>query len=472
MQTRQLLAIGAVLSFAMACSDKDGDSTVVNNNVTTDVVAADLRMNASMANASALTAPSPDTPEIVELGRLLFFDKILSGNRNISCATCHHPLSSTADNLPVSLGQGGHGLAETRTGTNHELIPRNAPDIFNRGVAGFNSMFWDSRLSHDPATNTLDTPEPGLNGTNPALAAIKAQLNNALDAQAMFPVTSREEMRGQTSDFPGNELAEAGISNQVIWERLMARLIGTQANNFTDGIAQYRTLFQAAYPGTALADFNFGHAARAMGAFERQIWPATNTRYDQFMAGDDSALTGTEKRGMELFFGRAKCSECHSGPHLTDFEHHAIGVPQIGPGKGGEMDDRGRALETGVTLDNYKFRTPALRNVAITGPYMHDGTFKTLEAVVRHHLNPAAGLSNYNPQAELRPIFANTAANFTAQNAQRLAAIDPILQSPIFLSDSEVNDIVAFLNALTDPKSLNLRESTPVTVPSGLPVVE
>ena len=113
-------------------------------------------------------------------------------------------------------------------------------------------------------------------------------------------------------------------------------------------------------------------------------------------AGDDTALSNDQKAGAQLFYGAARCSECHSGPLLTDFQHHALAVPQLGPGKAGEPDDRGLALESGNTADNYKFRTPALRNVALTAPYFHSGAYETLEDVIRHHLNPGGSLLSYN----------------------------------------------------------------------------
>ena len=111
-----------------------------------------LRDTLDTEEVTGVAAPQPDPDALVELGRMLFFDKELSGNRNISCATCHHPVSGTGDALPVSIGEGGEGLAENREQESGHLIPRNAPHVFNGGVAGVHSMFWDSRVTRDPAT--------------------------------------------------------------------------------------------------------------------------------------------------------------------------------------------------------------------------------------------------------------------------------------------------------------------------------
>jgi len=408
------------------------------------------------ANLSAVTAPQPEDPALVELGRALFFDKILSGNENISCATCHHPSAATGDALPVSLGEGGFGLGENRSQGGGELIARNAPHVFNGGVAGVHTMFWDSRVRRDPKSGDLTTPEPGLNGPDPALAAVAAPLNSALAAQAMFPVTSHEEMRGQPES---NEIADAD-DNAEVWALLMTRL-GT--------VEQYRQLFAAAYPGADFESLTFGHAARAIAAFEREAFTALDSPVDRYMGGETTALSDSEKRGAILFCGKARCVDCHSGPLFSDFKHYATGTPQVGPGKNEPFEDLGLALETGDATDNYKFRTPPLRNVALTGPWMHDGAFTSLEAAVRHHLNAVDSLANYDA-SQLPPLFAETVDNDPDRNLARTEAIDSMLASPIGLTNAEFADLMAFLHAMTDPSSLNLAHTMPAEVPSGLPV--
>ena len=434
-----------------------GESDTIIKQLPEAQIDQELREVLDDAGVRAVPAPPPESAQLVELGRALFFDKELSGNRNISCATCHHPAAGTGDALPVSIGEGGHGLAENRSLDGGHLIPRNAPHVFNAGVAGVRSMFWDSRVRFDPIAGELQTPESGLNGPAPALPELAAPLRSALAAQAMFPVTSHDEMRGQAGS---NEIADAA-DNPDVWSKLMTRL---------GNIPEYRALFLAAYPGAAQFDeLNFGHAARAIAAFERDAWTALDTPFDRYLGGDDSALSNPEKRGALLYFGKAQCGACHGGPLLTDFSHHALAVPQVGPGKNAVQEDLGLALQTGDPKDNYKFRTPPLRNVALTGPWMHDGCFTSLDAAVRHHLDCVSSILAYDAN-QLPMLFRDTVDADHVQD--RIDALPPEFRVPMALSEPEIADLMAFLHALTDPSSLNLSDDVPDRVPSGLPVGE
>ena len=463
MHKRPLLVLGLMLVLAGAaagCGDSDTPVFLTRDQ------AHDLAVRAAL-DEDGITALAPsatnESPEMVALGRMLFFDKELSGNRNISCATCHHPVAATGDALPVSIGEGGVGLAENRAQAAGHLIPRNAPAVFNLATPGADRMFWDGRVSIEAGTGILTTPEPGLNGV--AIAApwqpYVAQLKSALAAQAMFPVTSTEEMRGS-----GNDLAAAS-TNQEIWEAIMLRLVGTDADAGS-GIAGYRTLFNAAFPGVAFDDLTFAHAARAIAAFEAAAYTKLDSPLDQYLAGDSSALSDSERRGAELFCGKAGCASCHNGPHLSDFGFHAIAAPQVGPGKHGPGEDLGLSPETSDAGDVYKFRTPPLRNVALTGPWTHAGAYTSLEAVVRHHLDPAQGLLNYDP-AQLPTLFQPTVD--TTHNTARLSALSPHLTA-VTLTDDEMGDLMAFLHAMTSPSSLTLIQDVPDSVPSGLPVAD
>ena len=419
----------------------------------------DVLQALSGAGVEPVSRPQAEDPALVALGKALFYDKLLSGNRNISCATCHHPMAATGDGLPVSLGEGGVGIGPNREQVTAHLIPRNAPHVFNGGVAGVNSMFWDSRVRRDPLTGVLTTPEPGLNSAAPSLPEALA-LSSVLAAQAMFPVTSREEMRGQVDPMVADPVRDAA-DNAAVWSALMDRI---------GAFPVYRTMFAAAYPSvTDFNDFTFGHAARAMAAFERNTWTALDTPLDRYLGGDPSAMSDGAKRGALLFFGRASCGSCHNGPLLSDFEHHAVCVPQLGPGKVEASEDRGLALQTGNVADNYKFRTPPLRNVALTGPWMHDGAFTSLEAAVRHHLDPLSSLTSYDT-SQLPAPFNTTVDTDPTRNAARASALDPLHPMSVGLTDGEFNDLMAFLHCLTDPHSLNLVGEVPATVPSGLPV--
>ena len=153
------------------------------------------------------------------LGQALFFDKVLSGNKNIACATCHHPSAFSGDGLPLSLGEGASGQTTARIrSADDQVIPRHAPALFHVGARNVRSMFWDSRVTRDGG-GVLQTPVAALNGATPARPDITAQLTSALAAQPMFPVTSSEEMRGDPGE---NELADAANELKAIRERVVA----------------------------------------------------------------------------------------------------------------------------------------------------------------------------------------------------------------------------------------------------------
>lgn len=391
----------------------------------------------------------------VELGRMLFFDKILSGNKDISCATCHHPALGSADALPLAIGVGGQGLgAERKMGKGRERIPRNSPDIFNRGAKEWHTMFWDNRVAGDIMAGY----------ESPADEKLIEGLDNLLAVQALFPVTSRDEMRGEIGDQTAtgeiNELAL--ISNampQVIWHRLMLRLMK---------IPEYVTLFESAYPGVAVEDLGFQHAANAIAAFETEAFTFHDSPWDIYMDGISNAIDESAKRGALLFYGKANCSTCHSGTLMSDQQAHNIGVPQLGPGKGtAEPLDVGRYLETGDEADAFAFRTPSLKNTAITGPWMHNGAYNTLEEAVRHHLDPEKYLQQYDP-TKLPLELQETFQQDESLNQRMLSKIDQQLRLDRPLSESEIQDVLSFLHALTDTSALNLQHLVPSTVPSGL----
>ena len=403
--------------------------------------------------------PVPEAAK-VKLGQALFFDKELSGNRDIACATCHHPSLGSGDELPVSIGTGGNGLGVIRQiGYGRSFIPRNAPDVFNRGATEWRTMFWDSRVF---------IGEDGYFYT-PAGDDLPDGLDNILAAQAMFPVTSGDEMRGASGDTDifgnYNELAVINENDlPAIWDGLMARILS---------YPEYVAMFQAAYPGVPTNQLGFQHAANAIAAFEISAYTLTDSPWDRYLAGDTEALSEAAKRGAILFYGEAGCGACHSGPLFTDQAHHVVAAPQVGPGKGDEAPwDLGRSRETGDSADWFAFRTPPLRNVSVTGPWMHDGAFSTLEAVVRHHLNPIDSLLDYDPTAHLPPELQHTYQNDPyLLNVMIRQADDRLIKSPA-LDDQQVADLVAFLEALTDPAVRTLTYVVPDSVPSGLPVTD
>jgi len=410
---------------------------------------------------------TPDANKVA-LGKFLFFDKILSGNKNTSCATCHHSLTDTGDGLSLPVGEGGRGLGITRdTGSGadmiHERVPRNAPPVFALGARSITDLFHDGRVAVD------DNQPSGF--VSPAGDDLPLNLENLLAAQAMFPVTSGTEMAGQSGE---NTIANAAANGNLagsggVWPQLAARL---------RAIPEYVDLFQEAFDITA-DEITYAHAANAIAAFEIATWRAIESPFDHYLRGNKKAMSRKAVKGMKLFYGKAKCDSCHTGPFQTDMQYHAITMPQIGPGKGDGFDGRedfGRERVTGNIEDRYRFRTPPLRNVALTGPWGHAGAYNSLEAVVRHHLTPRKAIMNYAcpDEAQLPSRADLDAVDCVVQNdINRVSAISAAneLQS-VRLRKKEISALMAFLHSLTDPNSLDLRSDMPRRVPSGLTLVE
>lgn len=419
--------------------------------------ALDIQLRAILETEGVEALTKPDTnPAKVTLGRALFFDKILSGNRDISCSTCHTPMAFTGDGLSLAIGQGGDGLSMSRTAPldangSEIFIPRNAPELFNR--AGLTNIFWDGRITINQDGSFLSPAGDQLPTTG---------FDRVLAVQAMFPTTSPEEMRG----FPGdNELANiANDDFQGIWSALMTRLMA---------IEEYRSLFAAAYPNIESSTLSFVQAANAIAEFEIEHWTLIDSPFDRYLRSDNDALSVSAKRGALLFYGDAGCSVCHSGTLLTDESFHNRAVPQLGPGQGDGIDglsDFGRERVTADVADRYNFRTAPLRNVAMTGPWMHSGAFMSLEDVVRHELDPVTSALSYNAD-DLRFDFA--AAYHPEQTAAIVDAMDANEMNSILLTDSEIADLVTFLESLTSPRvSTLISQDTPERVPSGLTLAD
>ncbi len=447
--------LGGLLLVLAGCAPKVELAPAVVTTPTTNLE-AELSALLQQAGVTALVPPTERNTAQIALGRALFFDPELSGNRDIACATCHHPALNSGDNLSLSLGTGATGLGTDRElGYGRNIIPRNAPELFNRGGAEWHSFFWDGRVA--------GSPEEGF--TTPAGDQLPAGLTSALAAQAMFPVTSRDEMRGAQGDLDingqPNELAEMADDDLVsIWNGIMTRLLT---------IPEYVELFQAAYPDISVEELGFQHAANAMAAFEVDAFTLLDSPWDRYLAGDEDALSGAAMRGAILFYGQAGCSRCHAGSLMTDQQFHNIGVPQLGPGKVDKEIDTGRFLETGADHDKFAFRTPPLRNVALTGPWMHNGAYINLVDVIHHHMSPTESLLNYDP-SPLNALIPNARTDDVATKMEVLSTLDPLMQTRLELTDGQVEDLLAFLNALTSPTALNLRNSVPPTVPSGLRV--
>lgn len=324
-----------------------------------------------------------NTPR-AELGRLLFFDPILSGDRRTSCASCHHPDYGMADGLRRGVGAGGHGIGPARAGTGQELR-RNTPSLFN--VAYNNLHFWD-----------------GGAGT--------------LEEQALAPIFAENEM------------------NQSSAAELIRRL---------RKIPEYRERFAAAFGFETPADgrdVTLPNIARAIAAFERKL-TLLETNYDRFVAGRDDQLSIEQARGLVVFLGQGQCAACHTPPLFHDSGLSAIGVPASAE-KGAPLDtDPGFGAVIHRADSFGMFKTPTLRNVSRTAPYMHNGVFATLEEVVDFYNDGGGrgrGLKVPNQDFKVAQL------NLTGQQKR---------------------DLVSFLKALDDLIPAPL---LPVSVPSGLPV--
>ena len=309
--------------------------------------------------ASNEPADNPTTPERAALGKLLFFDPLLSENNNMACATCHHPDLGFGDGQPVASGPSGP-------------LTRNTPTLWN--VDYVQKLFWDGRM-------------------------------DSLESQVNFPLTHPNEM---------------GVSDIAALEAEL------RAN------PEYVALFDAAFGGGEQA-VTTDNMARALAAFQRTLL-SQNSQFDRYAAGNFDALTPQQRRGLALFrSGATRCFECHGAPTFASDTFRVVGVPS---------DDPGRA---GVTPDGQQgaFKVPTLRNIALTAPYMHNGSLATLEDVV----------------------------NFYADGGGHAFGVDnvDVFVNGFDLNDQERSDLVAFLYALTDEWSL---PALPEAVPSGLPVVQ
>ncbi len=411
----------------------------------------------------------PRDPAREDLGRLLFFDKVLSGNRDTACATCHNPLLAGADGASLTLGAGGRGFGPMRhRPADHpdiiHLLPRHTPALFNLGAREFDTLFHDGRLAalDDGFLNSDGVPLP-------------TGLDNILAAQVMLNVLSIQEMAGAIGS---NPIADAVLVEQpeLAWELLARRL---------REIPEYVERFQAAFEDIEQPeDINLVHAANAIAAFEATAFRCTEAPFDQALHGDFDVISPLAWQGAELFFNQLGCSDCHSGPFQTDHRFHALAVPQIGPGRGDNqpgyfdgLDDFGREQVTRDPADRFRFRTPSLRQVALTGPWGHSGAFASLEAMVRHHFDPRASLEAYDhaqtrfPAGTLEPD-----RDLAVQNdPQRLLAIAAAAELPAReVGDEDIRALVVFLReALTDHHCMErLHGLVPDRVPSGLPLAD
>ena len=248
--------------------------------------------------------------------------------------------------------------------------------MFKLGAKAYTVMFHDGRTSNDRhAMFGIRMPEGG---------TLERPVVSALAAQIILPILSPDEMSGHLGE---NEVADAVAAERIMgdggaWDILTKRV---------DSIPEYRQRFEA----LGSSDIHITDIGTALSAFIGSEFHATESPFDQYLQSEDT-MTEEQLAGMDLFYGKARCSTCHSGTFQTNHNFHAIGLPQIGPGKDDYASDAGHGMITGEEEDMYRFRTPTLRNVSMTGPYGHNGAYANLEDIVRHHLNAVQGLASYD----------------------------------------------------------------------------
>lgn len=376
--------------------------------------------------------PSDEARAKFVLGRRLFMDTNLSGNRNISCLVCHHPMKGTSDGLPLSQTEDGQGI-----------LKRNSSSLFNVGDKFNTFMFWDGRVQYHPEKKTFTTPEPALNGANPKASSITSAMTSALSAQALFPLVSHEEMRGKKGD---NEIADAK-NNLEAWDLIIKRIK-------TEGSSQtYVNLFNRAFPKDP--DFNIGHAGEAMSAFMREQFQSNTSPFHRYVAGDNAAMTDKQKRGFIVFMDRGRCIACHQGNLLGLNSFFAsVGVPSYGAKP--FTPDIGRGEMPGEKFRSFFFKTPSLINVSLTAPYMHNGAFRTLREVINHYNDIKTSLNTFDLSDERRRDFpVEMEVRNSAQDLNEIfTSIEAgFLRMGLGLTKVEMDELEAFLaEALTDPR--------------------
>jgi cytochrome c peroxidase len=404
------LAAAVAVGVAGACGSDDpgtGPEPV-------DEVAA-LR---ALALAAGL-APVPDEPvrpvenpyrvEKVELGRLLFFDPILSGPMDVACSTCHLPRFAFADGRQFPSGAGGVGLGPERSEPPPPMRPmeRNSPTVFNAGVYG--------RMSTQPTTNGTMFWGGGAFG---------------IEDQALNPIAADKELRGTT--YPKVHAIDSVLTR--------LRSIDGYVDRFADA---YPEIFDV-YGREPTRLVTATTLRRALAAYVRELI-TPDAPLDRFLEGDDQALSARAQAGLRLFVEKGGCVGCHTGPLLSDFSMHVLGARQEGLGRDTTLGDDLGWGEHGGKL--YSFRTPPLRQVELTAPYFHAGTATTLEEVVRFK---SLGISEHAAVAA--------------------SDLDSLLK-PLALTDDEVLDLITFMAALTDRTTIaGPLFQAPPDVPSGMEV--
>lgn len=378
MKKLQIISALILLVAVLVCCSKEDVRDLVR--ATADFKALPLSITTPVDN--------PQTAQKIALGKLLFWDPVLSGGKDVACATCHHPSFGYSDGLDLSIGVNGQGLGTARhflSSTTTSFAKRNSLSVINTAFNGITAAGL-----YDPST----------------AAMFFDNRTHSLEGQSLEPIKTLEEMRGRA------------ISSDVILDSVVLRL---------KGIPQYAQLFSDVFQTTsAVTVQNLG---RAIAAYERTII-SNHAPYDEYIRGNGSAMTNAQIQGMNAFVSNG-CNKCHSGPMFSDYALHVLSVP----------DNPKLPTDAGAN-GTYAFRTPSLRNLSFTAPYMHSGVFASLNAV----------LDFYERVGNHRSQNRNVGSNQLDGNLQRM-------------NEREKGAIIQFLNALNDA---GFDKSIPASMPSGL----
>jgi len=404
------------------------------------------------------TVPDISSPQ-AQLGMDLFFSKTLGGDEDSACVACHHPSLGGGDNLPLPIGVEADEPDLLGPGRSNDIAldnPEGGPPVPRNAPTTFNVVAWDKFQFHDGRVESLDKA-PGANGAgasgirtpdSPFNEADPLAGNNLVQAQARFPVTSNEEMKG---------FNHTGLTNQGIRD-----FLAVQLGNDGSWLAKFQSALGNA-TGTAEELITEQNVSMLIAEYERSQ-AFVETPWKKYIEGDRYAISQNAKKGALLFYtasadGGANCSSCHQGDFFTDESFHNMAMPQIGPGKGDGDDgsnDYGRGRETKVNgkiveADKFAFRTPSLINVEVTGPWSHAGAYTSLEAVVRHHLDPTTAIATYDSsQVTNLQTYIRNIEKMQVNTEEALDAAS-FTQEPISLNDMQVGFLVEFLQSLTDP---------------------
>ncbi|WP_460474800.1 cytochrome-c peroxidase [Emticicia fontis] len=343
-------------AIVMACQKEDN---LLNGNLTT-----------TETKTPTVIIPSNNAlkTERVTLGKMLFWDPILSGNKDVACATCHHPNNAYTDGLDLSIGTNAIGYGTNR----HFLSPNTLPLIKRNSMTVLNTVF--NGMSADGTVNQETAP------------MFWDSRTHSLETQSLQPIMTLEEMRGHA------------YTEVLSLDSIVNRL---------KNIAEYRLLFKNAFGSEQT--INAANIGKAIADFERTL-VANNSPYDRYQKGDKTAMTTLQIEGMQAFTD-VGCVNCHSGPMFSDYQLHILSVP-----------DNARIAGTDAGANgNYSFRTASLRNVTLTAPFMHNGVFQNLNQILQFYGNIAGGNSQ-NPQVNIRQVDPKIRQVRIRNNQQRLIA--------------------------------------------------